>query len=1226
MNNTPLDTQEPTQSKETLKRTVKSSVPKKVAKVVLVVAVSLVLLLSAVLCGVVWILNPERLTPMSVRMSNDMLNAEVSISRLELTAWATFPYLTIEADTLTVVSGSLGSLPQELRAALPANADSLLSLTHARAGLNVFKMLVGNFSLHDVEVDNLFINLVAADEQTANYLIAYSEEGNDSEDADEALVLPAISWNAINLRGDTRIAYFGATDTLDVKCRIDSVASLHCKDDTYQLSIAVQADCAMGGVQLVENLGIGINGYLEWSYKHPLTIGLTGVQATVHDFPVSMDMHLAMDTGAEIDLFDLTAGPAKLSSLKEIMPREYSNMLASVKSDMAITLTARLTETYNMLDTILPSVDITLKIPQSYLATTGSQARLDKVVLDAEASIRGNDIDASWVSVNQLTLGSEALELEVSGKATRLASDMRFTGDISGTADIGKVVSALNLPVTFTVEGEVEAYASIEAKMSDFTANTFQNMSLDGDISVRNLYYNSIADTLSVYARNAELKFGNKSSLTLPGGNEIASLLHFSSTVDTLSASMAGMSISLSDGVIGAGCVGDEDAVADDTTRIIPIGARVRAGKLAVMQADSTKIGVRGLDCGGSISRFEGDAHRPKISLSLGADGLAYLSKQAGLMLRDSRIAATASVQKRDNSRPNPFRQRVEKLRAEHPDWSNDTILKVASQGFQHPDKSQKIADGQIVDLSVDRSFHRMLMAWQLAGSITGKSGRMFTPYFPLRSSMSDVDITFSTDSVIFRNANLKMGQSQFHAQGGIRNLRNTLLGRTRDPLSLIFVLKADTINVNQLIQAAYDGAAYADQADGSSSLLNASSEDELDAIADDTAVSADSTIMAFVIPSNIDATFALRASNILYTDLVLNTFNGDLMMRDGVLNLHDLNANTDMGTAEFNAFYAAPDRTDIKCGFDLSLTEIQLGKLIKLIPAIDSIMPLLESIDGVVDADLAVTTNVDSLMNVLIPTTKAAMKIHGRDLVFMDAETFRKVAKMLLFKNKEKNTIDEMTVEMLLEDGQMELFPFKFDVDRYRLGVLGYNDLDLNFRYHISVLKSPIPFKFGINIYGNPDDMHFRFGGAKYKDTLTFESVKIVDTTRINLREQINTAFSRGAKAALKSDLNFNNRPSVNKDLQKEAVEDANFTHEDSLQMIEGGFIEAPAVPDTTATAQDVALIPASATAAEAIGSLGAARRREPGDVAILPMLTRRKDPHSSTEALNRKNLGWMV
>ena len=163
---------------------------------------------------------------------------------------------------------------------------------------------------------------------------------------------------------------------------------------------------------------------------------------------------------------------------------------------------------------------------------------------------------------------------------------------------------------------------------------------------------------------------------------------------------------------------------------------------------------------------------------------------------------------------------------------------------------------------------------------------------------------------------------------------------------------------------------------------------------------------------------------------------------------------------------------------------------------------------------------------------------------------------------------IDSMTVELLVENSQMQLFPFMFNFDRYKLGVLGYNDLNLNFKYHISVLDSPIPFKFGINIYGNPDDMHFRFGGAKYKDGMAGELVQIVDTTRINLREQINAAFRRGARAALRSELRVNRRPDIRKEMSEN--ENDTLSSSDSLKLIQEGMIEKPQTAPTSIPAPD--------------------------------------------------------
>ena len=150
------------------------------------------------------------------------------------------------------------------------------------------------------------------------------------------------------------------------------------------------------------------------------------------------------------------------------------------------------------------------------------------------------------------------------------------------------------------------------------------------------------------------------------------------------------------------------------------------------------------------------------------------------------------------------------------------------------------------------------------------------------------------------------------------------------------------------------------------------------------------------------------------------------------------------------------------------------------------------------------------------------------------------------------------MNVELLISNYQLDVFPFQVDIDRYRLGIMWYNDLDFNFDYHVSIIKSPIPFKFGVRLFGNTDSYKFRLGKAKYKEGVAMEKIQIVDTTRINLREQIRSAFNRGAKAALGSDLNFNKYKSNEK---VDSIE--SFTHADSLLLIENGLIEAPVVKD---------------------------------------------------------------
>ena len=82
--------------------------------------------------------------------------------------------------------------------------------------------------------------------------------------------------------------------------------------------------------------------------------------------------------------------------------------------------------------------------------------------------------------------------------------------------------------------------------------------------------------------------------------------------------------------------------------------------------------------------------------------------------------------------------------------------------------------------------------------------------------------------------------------------------------------------------------------------------------------------------------------------------------------------------------------------------------------------------------------------------------------------------------------------------------------IDRYKAAVGGTQGLDMNFNYHISVLKSPLPFKAGVNITGNLDKMKIRIGKAKYKDAVTPVEIRKVDSTRVNMGQEIIHSFER--------------------------------------------------------------------------------------------------------------------
>jgi hypothetical protein len=83
---------------------------KKLAKTIMWFVIGIVLLITLLLGGVVWILTPERLTPIVEQYANEFLDAQVEIGRVELTFWKTFPQLKVDVDSVTIVSDNFKEL------------------------------------------------------------------------------------------------------------------------------------------------------------------------------------------------------------------------------------------------------------------------------------------------------------------------------------------------------------------------------------------------------------------------------------------------------------------------------------------------------------------------------------------------------------------------------------------------------------------------------------------------------------------------------------------------------------------------------------------------------------------------------------------------------------------------------------------------------------------------------------------------------------------------------------------------------------------------------------------------------------------------------------------------------------------------------------------------------------------------------------------------------------
>lgn len=1143
---------------------------RRLLKIVLWTAMAVVLLVVGSLVCLVTMLRPERLTPLVERVANRTLDADVTVGRMELGLRSTLPFLTLQVDSLTVVSRAMRALPEDKRVGLPAYADTLLTLRGLTGGINLAALARGGIDLSDIVLDAPGVNVVIAADGTANYNIVGLDSTDDT--TRHSGPLPALSISRFEIRAPRPARYFDASapagpDSLIVRLL---PAWLSGKDNPrYTVSFGGNLHMPMLGGYNLWQLPFAIDGGLRWSPSEPSRLQLENMNAVAAFLHSRFSADIDLSDPLTLRSLEFELDPVGLDTLLTCMPDSLVRsmpVLRALRTDAAAAVAMRITRPFNTATDTIPYADVSLDIEPCNLEI--GRSRLHDVEARLRAELRGNDIAAAILRIDRLHMAGPATDLTFEATVSDIGSDPYFDGSLQGYSDLRRLPRQLLDLLHGSLNGTLRADLRIAGRPSMFSRDGFHNLLARGRLQGDGLYWLADDTVRAAYVHRATFAFGTQERIK-GGSGRADSLLQADIALDSLSYLDNDITVAATGFTLGV-AASNRHASAD-TTAIIPMGGGLKIASLRLFSlADS--LGVVGRGLGGRIvmRRYQGEARRPQFDVSIEASRLASGSPDMRFLLNEAHINAHAHMLP-PTERQKRVRQKADSLRSVHPELSLDSVYALAiAQHRRRPGAVPRVhaatdaSDREIMEWGTSRGLARLLTRWKLEGSVTALRAGLYTPIFPLRNRVRNFNLTFDTDSVRLDNVQYKVGRSDFTLNGRISNIRRALTSRRgRQPLRMNFELVSDTVDINQLAAATFAGAAYLQRrASGQSSGMSVFSDMDSEESGEPEAIASDTIAGPLLIPTNINAELHLRANNVIYSDQLLHNLTGEALVMNGRLNLHNLRASSDIGSVDLSALYSAPSQDEMQFGFGLVLKDFRIGPFLKLVPAIDSIMPLMRDISGIIDANIAATVDIEPNMDLNLPTLNAAVRLEGDSLRLLDGKTYRTMAKWLMFKDKQHNIIDSMSVELLIDKGMMELFPFVFNLDRYRLGVHGYNDMALNFDYHVAVLKSPLPFRFGINLKGNPDDFKVRLGKARFNERTAVERPAIVDTTRVNLLRQIEGIFRRGLRNSRITPLEVGLRPQAQTiDLDTDTI-----SHADSVALIREGLIPAPEPPaDTT-------------------------------------------------------------
>lgn len=1053
-----------------------------------------------------FIFTPARITPIVNEVANRSLAADVKIGSVELTFFSTFPDFGLQVKEGAVT-------PYD-------SITPLVSFSEATVVVNPVAFLKGNkvrvkkIALEDPHI-YLFVDSLG--NSTLDVFMPDSVVA-DSADSVSTVNIADIDIKSIRLER-------GMITLDDRNHRLFANiydANLDLKGHLSKRIAALKADFSIGnfflwqeGKVVFRKIALGVQSDLVFN-RDSLLLKVNKARVDVNGLAMGMQGTLRADSVAKTVDVDLGMGlhTPSLEEFLRLIPGNLVKPGQKMTTKGEVTFIASLKGVYGK--GIFPEASASLKIADASARYNKMKWGIDKLTADMELFVDLSKKKSSYLNINRfLFAAGNATAIDLKGKVTNLLTSPEVGFELTSGIDFEHLTRIFPLQPGVELKGTNRIQMKGAFKYSDIEHRDYGKIFLDGSSSFHDLLLSFDGSELEepdssyfyMMMKEGDFFFGNhvtEGKLRAEDSNLTASI-RFSGLGFR---NKERVRVSLND----IGMLVDSD-VAKDSTQITRVYTELSLGGVSAEIPDTLNAYLSHSKVALELLPYKGEVRRPMLKMVLNTDSLYFASPPT------------------------------------------DTRLFLSSAGF---------------DLSLLPP-ERKRGQWGFDGNVGFSNLKIYSALYPVEIAMPSTQVTFKDRSILLNNTRLKVGESDMWATGNIDNLLPTLLRRNRNGLRGSLAIRSKMIDLNELLMAMNESIAnLPDEEDtemeigGDDSVIAVSGDTGSGGAVDETELAADApddggstagmigadntveesngadagnadnaadgtentgvaentnvpaemndadTVLTLIqVPRRIDFVLDLAVDKMKIADIEVEDIRGKATLRHGTIRLDNLDLRAMDAPVHTSLYYRNHGAKSAEAAFNLNVKDVDISRIGTFLPAVDSMMPMLRSFEGIVNFDMVATGTLDSSMMLDIPSLSSVISLSGTRLVLMDSETFKTVSKMLMFKNKERNMIDSLGLYVIAREGVIDVVPFEAAIDRYRFIVGGTQTFDpatfdLNFKYNVSIMKSPLPFKAGVDIFGNLEDFDFKITKAKLKRTDFGVMEQNVDSIRQVLLKQI--------------------------------------------------------------------------------------------------------------------------
>ncbi len=1067
----------------------KKSKWRKILKITLITLLSIVfLVLLAIGIALYVVFTPSKVTKVVNTYADRFLNADVNIQKVDITFLSTFPDFYLVLDSGSIVSHALDADAPNFG----QKRDSLLCFDHCRIQLDPIKYLKNKaVDIEEITFEGVSAYAFVTPSGKANWNIALPSEP-DTTESEFVIDDYVSSLNLKKLTFNTKKVIYEDSST-NLYASFNDL-NLALSGDFRQMKAATSLEFDFGGinlksdsVQIASNLNIGLKTKLLADLDSS-RFQLDSAALYVNNNRFKLDGYVALPDTQTIDMDLWINGqiPA-LDLLKQLVPTAYLPILAHVDAKGRLDVDACISGKYAPQS--FPVAKVSLFLADAYLNYDALGFDISDINLVADAFVDLNKVQSSHANVDRLSLRSSFLSADLSATANDLLGDPLVSAKGKLNANIDKTLHYFPvLPKGTFVSGDAGINLKVSTLLSSVTNLNLERIKADAQVALSRFSVKMPSDTLYASFPKANINLKTNSLSQRVGGK---ALIDAQASIDSLKLLYA----SLAKGTVGNVAV-DAQMAPDRKNIVTSTVAKIDLTSPNLKLIEDMDFASTSTTVNFAMLPSDRQPASPVITLGLDTRTTNILYDSIDAHMNDGKIdiklrpLAQRQIQKRDSLRVH-----------------RDSTQRRANRTPRYLDlNTSQTIDYLLASLEPDTTatdtvdmVQNFLKCWNVDTRIKLSTAKVITPDMNYSVRIPSADLALDGRDLTIHNLGVNMRRTDVQLSGIVKHVRRSLLGRAKWEADL--ALNSTLIKASDLMN-----------------LMKSSAQDSSSATASNTADTTKSEII--VVPNNFDITLNTNLKEVRYDKAVLNNVNGKVALRNSYIILDGLNFSSELGNVNTTLFYKAADKSGAEVSADLKVDKLNITKLVNQVPMIDTMLPMLRSFEGLISADIMALGKLTSDFGIDIPSLNASCLVRGDSLVLLDNETFRKLSKILLFKNKDRNLIDSLSLEFVMKNKVINFFPFVFAMDRYRVGILGTQYADMTFDYKFVVLKWPLLLKLLVGYKGDLNDLDnaklkIRLDKKKNGYAKEFENKETFSI----VRKQIQSVLRKGRQDAMKTD-----------------------------------------------------------------------------------------------------------